>query len=373
MGIKEFAAKAETVLQGIGDLNTPIRGLTDPHFEKETRQEAEADVNLQKIGSVKLKGAIEADVHLTKAAAPPLALDAFVGDPSELDHAYASLVVSATAEAGLAVKERVSANLSLNAGAEANARYALAHHLRVSQDREALDALVDFVRDLKTPYTASDIRDLGEDEVLQVEFDGSGVFRASAGWGYAFSRQLDGENLEKLIENCYKAIQLPENVRVKLKDRFEQELLKRESNTIQEQQFITRRMTKLADQRLKLMDAYYDEAIPLEVLKKEQNRISGEMEDCQGRLEVLKAGDDDIKSMLNLALDMASKCHVAYTKASPKVRRMFNQAFFKKVSIKNKKVSELHYTSLFALFFDPGLNKEDLVAGAGFEPATFGL
>ncbi|HDY74256.1 MAG TPA: hypothetical protein ENH51_04000 [Euryarchaeota archaeon] len=186
-------------------------------------------------------------------------------------------------------------------------------------------------------------------------------------------KYIAGENLEKLIENCYKAIQLPENVRVKLKDRFEQELLKRESNTIQEQQFITRRMTKLADQRLKLMDAYYDEAIPLEVLKKEQNRISGEMEDCQGRLEVLKAGDDDIKSMLNLALDMASKCHVAYTKASPKVRRMFNQAFFKKVSIKNKKVSELHYTSLFALFFDPGLNKEDLVAGAGFEPATFGL
>ena len=186
-------------------------------------------------------------------------------------------------------------------------------------------------------------------------------------------KYIAGEDVEKLIENCYKSIQLPESVRVKLKDRFEQELLKRESNTINEQQLITRRLSKLADQRLKLMDAYYEGAVPLEVLKKEQKRISGEMEDCEGRLEVLRNGDDDIKSMLNLALDMASKCHVAYTKASPKVRRMFNQAFFKKVSIKNKKVSELHYTSLFALFFDPDLNKEDLVAGAGFEPATFGL
>ena len=150
-------------------------------------------------------------------------------------------------------------------------------------------------------------------------------------------------------------------------------MLKREDGTIREQQFITRRMTKLADQRLKLMEAYYAQAVPLEVLKKEQSRISGELEDCQGRLEILKNGDDDIKSTLNLALDMASKCHVAYTKANPKVRRMFNQAFFKKVAIKNKRVSALHYTNLFALLFDPGLNKEDLVAGAGLEPATSGL
>ncbi|MHB8871961.1 MAG: recombinase family protein [Candidatus Doudnabacteria bacterium] len=182
----------------------------------------------------------------------------------------------------------------------------------------------------------------------------------------------EGE-IEKLVEDCFKSIQLPENIYSKLKDRFEQELLKREDGTIREQQFITRRMTKLADQRLKLMEAYYAQAVPLEVLKKEQTRISGELEDCQGRLEVLKNGDDDIKSTLNLALDMASRCFEAYTKANPKVRRMFNQAFFKKVSIKNKKVSELHYTNIFALLFDAGLNKEDLVAGAGFEPATFGL
>ena len=51
-------------------------------------------------------------------------------------------------------------------------------------------------------------------------------------------------------------------------------------------------MAKLADQRFKLMDVYYKQAIPLEVLKKEQERISNEIEDGQSRLEILKNGDE---------------------------------------------------------------------------------
>ena len=186
-------------------------------------------------------------------------------------------------------------------------------------------------------------------------------------------KYIEDDELDKLIENRYEKIQLPEKVKDKLKDWFEQELLKRQSNTINEQQFITRRMTKLADQRLKLMDAYYAGAVPLEVLKKEQDRISGEIEDCQGRLETLKDGDEGIKETINLALEMASKCHRAYLKSRPDVRRKFNQAFFKKILIKDKKISELHYTNLFGLLLNPGSSKNDLVAVVGLEPTTRGL
>ncbi|MHB0915395.1 MAG: recombinase family protein [Thermoleophilia bacterium] len=186
-------------------------------------------------------------------------------------------------------------------------------------------------------------------------------------------KYIMAEDLEKIIEDRYKTIQLPEDVRVKLADKFEQRLLERQSNTVNEQQFVTRRMVKLADQQEKLLHAYYAKAIPLELLKKDQDRISGELVDCQSRLEVLKNGDDEIKGAINLALEMASKCSLAYKKANSNYRRMFNQAFFKKITIKNKKVSALHYTNLFALLFDPSLNKEDLVAVVGLEPTTRGL
>ncbi len=181
-------------------------------------------------------------------------------------------------------------------------------------------------------------------------------------------KYIRDDELEKLIENRYKKIQLPEKVKNRLTDWFEQELLKRQSNTINEQQFITRRMSKLANERLSTLHAYQAGAIPLELLKQEQDRISGEIEDCQRRLEVLKDGDDEIKETITLALEMASKCHKAFLKAKPDVRRKFNQAFFKKILIKDKKISELHYTNLFGLLLNPGSSKNDLVAPRGIEP-----
>ncbi|MCZ7662700.1 MAG: hypothetical protein M5U22_07085 [Thermoleophilia bacterium] len=98
------------------------------------------------------------------------------------------------------------------------------------------------------------------------------------------------EDLEKAIEKYYQRIQPPKKVIERLAKDFGDELLARQSNTIDEQQFITRRMARLADQRKRLTEAYYHGAIPIEVLKAEQTRITGELDDCQSRLEVLKEG-----------------------------------------------------------------------------------
>ncbi|MBI5870055.1 MAG: recombinase zinc beta ribbon domain-containing protein [Actinobacteria bacterium] len=182
-------------------------------------------------------------------------------------------------------------------------------------------------------------------------------------------------DLENLIESSYEEIELTEKVRAKLADKFEKRFLERQTNTINEQQFITRRMAKLAEQRLKLMDAYYAGAVPLEVLKKEQDRISGEMDDSRDRLEILKTGDEEIRNALNMALELASKCGVAYRKAGPEVRRQFNHAFFKKVLIKNKKVEDAITTNIIGLLCDPDRSSstDDLVAVVGLEPTTRGL
>ncbi|MHB9111844.1 MAG: recombinase family protein [Thermoleophilia bacterium] len=188
-------------------------------------------------------------------------------------------------------------------------------------------------------------------------------------------KYIASDELEKLIEKGYEEIELTEKVRAKLADKFEKRFLERQANTINEQQFITRRMAKLAEQRLKLMDAYYAGAVPLEVLKKEQERISGEMDDCQSRLEILKTGDEEIRNALNMALELASKCSVAYRKAGPEVRRQFNHAFFKKILIRNKKVSDAITTNIIGLLCDPDRSSstDDLVAVVGLEPTTRGL
>jgi len=64
---------------------------------------------------------------------------------------------------------------------------------------------------------------------------------------------------------------------------------------------------------------------------------------------------------------MASSCYLAYMKANPIKRRQLNQAFFKSISIKEKKFEEVVYTDLFDLLFRSSSNKNSLVVGTGFE------
>jgi hypothetical protein len=107
---------------------------------------------------------------------------------------------------------------------------------------------------------------------------------------------------------------------------------------------------------------------------------------------------------LTRALDLVSDCQAAYRSAPPLIRRLFNQVFFKKLYVEDESIrSEL--AEPFDLLLgtprlpsiapetgmsasetsyndsDPetdglrvaGVKETNLVAGAGFEPATSGL
>ena len=181
------------------------------------------------------------------------------------------------------------------------------------------------------------------------------------------------EDLEEAIADLYQEIQMPRKLIEGLRENFRQELLKQENSSAKEQEFITRRMAKLAGQRSKILDAFYAGAVTTEVLKEEQDRIAKEMGECQNRMEILNDGEEEVKETLNRALDMASKCHAAYSKAKPEHRRLYNQAFFRKIYVKDGEVSGKEFTSLFNMLFDKSSNKKDLVAGVGIEPTTSGL
>ncbi len=186
-------------------------------------------------------------------------------------------------------------------------------------------------------------------------------------------KYIEISDLEKAIEDFYKKIQLPKEWVEKLVAEFEKEMLEKESTAIAEQRFLTRKMTQLSDQKYKVLEAYYNNAISMDMLKTEQKRISDEMANFENRLDLITNRLEESSKVIELALKMAANCHLAYQKANPKTRRVFNQAVFKKVFIKNKKVDRVEHFGLFDLLFSPSLNKESLVAGEGFEPSTSGL
>jgi hypothetical protein len=98
--------------------------------------------------------------------------------------------------------------------------------------------------------------------------------------------------------------------------------------------------TELTAQRQKLLDAHYAGAIPLDLLKTEQDRIAGQLMRIQEQLmriqEQLTDADanyEQARVMLTDTLDLTRDCHAAYLEANDSTRRLFNQAFFAKIYI----------------------------------------
>ncbi len=113
-------------------------------------------------------------------------------------------------------------------------------------------------------------------------------------------------------------------------------------------------LAALADERQKLLRAYYANAIPLELLKADQDRITKQESAAKAELEHTEADLEGWQEVLGLAIKLAGNCHAAYLKANPKVRRRFNDAVLESVYIEDGRVARADFTEVFeALFSRP--------------------
>ena len=147
------------------------------------------------------------------------------------------------------------------------------------------------------------------------------------------------------------------------------------------------------------------------MFKQEQERITRELDNARGRLAAISLEYQTIEDNLNHALRLARDSHAAYKLATPKMRRLFNQAFFEKIYISDDGEVTHRFAEPFRTLLDPALpaqlrggssevdsekprsrvdlrwqsedegevgtaassNFDVVVRPAGFEPATLGL
>ena len=150
-----------------------------------------------------------------------------------------------------------------------------------------------------------------------------------------------------------------------------------------------RRLSKLTDERTKLLHAHYAGAVPLDLLKSEQARIGRETDEALSRIGVCEMELDAIDRVLDDALKLAGDCKRAYEMADEKIRRQFNQAFFEKLLVEDDRVRGVVLAEPFAqlladdlvrnlrrdlknpdrvLSSGQGSSFNALVGGRGFEP-----
>lgn len=179
---------------------------------------------------------------------------------------------------------------------------------------------------------------------------------------------------EILVERVYKRVQLPAEWVTRLEGELEEEIVSRQAVASEQGLILTKRLAELAEEREKLLRAYYSNAIPLELLKKDQDRITSQETSAKAELATTEADLEGWQEVLGLAVRLAGNCHDAYLKARPKVRRRFNEAVLKAVYIRDGKVKKAEFNEPFdALFSRPSSNKRLSVEPIGLEPTTSAL
>jgi site-specific DNA recombinase len=151
---------------------------------------------------------------------------------------------------------------------------------------------------------------------------------------------------EQAVETYWRTVTLPkaerDEVRTLVWAHIEKVLPRRDRVVEQAKQA----MAKLDEQAEKLLQAHYQDAIPLGLLKKEQARIALERAAAEVALAESRASREQVTYNLHRALALLDNAHGQYARASGTVRRQMNQAIF---------------TQLWLV--------EDEIVGADFTPA----
>jgi site-specific DNA recombinase len=146
-------------------------------------------------------------------------------------------------------------------------------------------------------------------------------------------RAMRIEKVEEKVAAHYSTVQLPEDEVARLRDLLDSELSKLREDANRERATQERRMRKLQEERQKLLDAHYADAIPLDLLKSEQARIATEVAAVEGRLAAVEGDYKAAEANMHRVLACVGDCEAAYREASEKMRRQFNLAFFKRLLV----------------------------------------
>ncbi len=104
-----------------------------------------------------------------------------------------------------------------------------------------------------------------------------------------------------------------------------------EATTDDERSLLLTQKEKLDAERLKLVQAHYADAIPLDLLKSEQDRIRTNLDAIEHRLENLATSYKDARDGLDQLADILTDLGDVYARCEPAERRILNRALFDKI------------------------------------------
>jgi site-specific DNA recombinase len=201
------------------------------------------------------------------------------------------------------------------------------------------------------------------------------------------------DDVEEAVVEFYRAVQLePERVE-KLRVRLTAELARQRKGREREARRQEARLERLAAERGKLMQALYADAVPIDLFRTEQARITREQVQGEELLAGAKIKFHEVESSIQQGMALAASLYETYRGCTDQERRQLNQGLFEALWVRDGRVTGATMTEPFArllaedltehlnreseapevVLSGVGSNKRDLVGPTGFEPVTHGL
>jgi site-specific DNA recombinase len=144
---------------------------------------------------------------------------------------------------------------------------------------------------------------------------------------------LSVEAVDQAIADYYRTIVLDESTVARLQDQLLKAARRRNVAALRAVKRNRKRILDLEAERRKLLQAHLAGAVPLDLLKEEQDRITAELANAGASLANTEIHWERLEANLSAALKLTTRLGEAYQRASPTVRRHFNQAVFEGIYV----------------------------------------
>ena len=141
------------------------------------------------------------------------------------------------------------------------------------------------------------------------------------------------EVVEAQMQEVYRQLFVSEADRQEIERYLLAELGRIEGEKDRSVRSLTVRRTNLEDERRRLLQAHYAGAVPLELLKEEQDRLGRELAGIQRQLDAYQADAKLVRAHVEQALDLLEDCYRLYMAAPDHLRKQLNQVFFERVLV----------------------------------------
>ena len=141
------------------------------------------------------------------------------------------------------------------------------------------------------------------------------------------------EVVEAQMQEVYRRLYVSEADRQEIERYLLAELARIEGEKDRNVRSLTVRRTNLEDERRRLLQAHYGGAVPLELLKEEQDRLGRELTGIQRQLDAYQADAKLVRAHVEQALDLLEDCYRLYMAAPDHLRKQLNQVFFERVLV----------------------------------------